>query len=163
MKSRFGFTLIELIIVIVILGIIASVTLPKFVNFKTRAIEKTEDYIAGALNVAVKTNYLSYVTAGGDPSAAPDVNPFTLINTPPPYREKEDYATTYTQDNINWQYKRAADAGNKAYYILCPHNDGNYYGLFATKGNAYYYQYGSAPWNHQPSDFWKSEIYSPGH
>lgn len=151
MKSRFGFTLIELIMVIVILGIIAAVTLPKFANFKRTAIEKSEDGIAAALNIAVKTNYVSYITAGGSPDTAPIVNPFILLAQAPPY-----YLATspLSPDGTRWGYY---PDGFYGYYIVCPHRDGNLDSSGASKGRFYIYLYNNnAPWRagHCTGDFW---------
>lgn len=52
MKQQKGFTLIELIIVIVILGILAVTAAPKFINIQDDAAESAAEGIAGALNSA---------------------------------------------------------------------------------------------------------------
>lgn len=57
MKKQSGFTLIELVMVIVILGVLAVAALPKFVDLKGDAQQAAVDGVAGALSSASSMNF----------------------------------------------------------------------------------------------------------
>ena len=55
-KSQ-GFTLIELVIVIAIIGILSAVAIPKFINLSSNAQTAATNAVAGALGSANASNY----------------------------------------------------------------------------------------------------------
>lgn len=69
-----GFTLIELIIVIVILGILAAVALPKFVDLSGEAQQAAVQGIAGSISSGASINYAARKLDGAKGVEVKDCN-----------------------------------------------------------------------------------------
>ena len=77
MKAPKGFTLLELLIVVLIIGILASIAIPKFANTKEKAyatsmlsdlrnlVTAQESYFADNVTYATVTTNLSYISSPG--------------------------------------------------------------------------------------------------
>lgn len=63
--AQHGFTLVELVIVILILGILSAVALPRFMNFGTDARKAKLEAVLGSVKVATQITRAAALVAGG--------------------------------------------------------------------------------------------------
>ena len=116
-----GFTLVELIIVMVLLGILAAVAVPKMGNTISSSEEATEDAIIAALQAAVEMYAMDKVVANSVKSY-PD-NPFDELDKSP-----VGYSGVGSLSDVDgeWVFYDANDDGISN-YVAHQRNDNNKY------------------------------------
>jgi prepilin-type N-terminal cleavage/methylation domain-containing protein len=65
-RDEKGFTLIELIIIIIILGILAAIAIPRYIDMRKHAADATADAVLGALRGAETIKFSNYLLKGTD-------------------------------------------------------------------------------------------------
>lgn len=70
MKNQSGFTLIELVIVIVLLGVLSAIAVPRFVNLEDDAQEAALNASAAAVTSAMNINYAGCAVNNHNPADA---------------------------------------------------------------------------------------------
>ena len=86
-----GFTLIELIIVMVILGIMATVAVPRYLDSIANAEESAEDAVISAIRNGLK-QYANNALVDGGRATWPD-NPFDVLSETPAGYSSTDNGT----------------------------------------------------------------------
>lgn len=82
MKNQKGFTLIEIIAVLVLLGILASVAIPKYFDMQEDAKIKVARSLVASTVQAFATAYNSYMVTGEEPKSinGGSINPFEFCS-----------------------------------------------------------------------------------
>ena len=99
-KSNSGFTLIELIMVMIILGVLSAVAIPRYLDTISQAEEAAEDAVVSNIGVALE-NYAIHKLVDSGRAIWPD-NPFDALKEKP---------STYTLDGTN------ADSDNEWTFV----------------------------------------------
>tara|TARA_B100001996_G_C18611493_1_gene573910 strand:+ start:218 stop:643 length:426 start_codon:yes stop_codon:yes gene_type:complete len=130
MKNNKGFTLIELIMVTIILGILAAVAIPRYMTTVTKAEEAAEDAVINAIKAGLETYAVEQLMDSGR-RTWPD-NPWEALDTKPTgyttdatdadadgewtYNTTSNKITHQRNDNsrVGWAYDKGTQTGDNA-------------------------------------------------
>lgn len=80
MKKQAGFTLIELVIVIVILGILAAFALPRFIDLSTDARVASVNGVAGSVRAAAALAHAQWLVDSQPATITMEGNTIDIVN-----------------------------------------------------------------------------------
>ncbi|MEZ8194860.1 type II secretion system protein [Vibrio cortegadensis] len=117
MKKQGGFTLIELVVVIVILGILAVTAAPRFLNLQDDARDSTIEGLKGAMSGAGAITYGKAAIAGQDgPTGAISIGSSTL-SLVHGYPAATSSALSLVVDGLNEWDLKTGSTGNVVYGV----------------------------------------------
>lgn len=96
MKQQQGFTLIELIVVIVILGILAATAVPKFVNLQGDARFATIQGVQGSIESAKELVHARWLAQGSTTAGSITMSGFTVTVTAQGYPDETTISQAIT-------------------------------------------------------------------
>ena len=131
MKNQKGFTLIELIMVTIILGILAAVAIPRYASTVDKAEAAAEDAVISSIEAGLETYAIEQLMDNGRRSWP--TNPFDALETKPAGYDADDsddadtdgewtYNTTTKKithqrndiSRVGWQYDEGTQSGDNA-------------------------------------------------
>ena len=130
MFNRIGFTLIELIMVTIILGILAAVAIPRYMTSVEKAEAAAEDAVISAIKAGLETYATEQLLDNGRRSWP--TNPWDALDTKPAgystdaddadvdgewtYNTTSKKITHQRNDNsrVGWQYDEGTQTGDNA-------------------------------------------------
>jgi len=130
MRNNKGFTLIELIMVTIILGVLAAVAIPKYMSTVTRAEAAAEDAVISSMLAGLEI-YATEMLMENGRRTWPD-NPFTTLSTLPSghtddvtdanvdgewtFNTTSSKITHQRNDNsrVGWVYAKGTQTGDNA-------------------------------------------------
>ena len=131
MKNNKGFTLIELIMVTIILGILAAVAIPRYMTTVEKAEAAAEDAVIGSIMAGLETYAVEQLMDNGRRSWP--TNPWDALETKPvgydandsddadsdgewTYNSTTKKITHQRSDNsrVGWQYDEGTQTGDNA-------------------------------------------------
>ena len=111
-RNSKGFTLIELVTVIAILGVLAAMTVPKFFDLQTKAKIEVENMVIGTIRAGLETFAANQIVFSGSKTypVSTTATVLTDILNPVPagwsYGEAATGTITHTRSdsNVTWTY-----------------------------------------------------------
>ena len=125
--SQNGFTLIELIIVMVILGIMAAVAVPRYLDSIANAEESAENAVISSIRSGLKQHANNELYSSG--RATWPTNPFSVLSEPPAGLTQDGFMA---DTDGEWTFDTTSAGGDT--WITHQRNDNSRYYWVYNKG-----------------------------